>query len=123
MIKLGKALIEATEQLEREKNIPKDIVIKSLCDAMVTAYKKHIKSPDVINIVSYVNESTSEIGVFRKKTVVETVEDFLSEITLEDAKKIDKKAEIGGEVLIDVTPEDFGRIAAQCSQTGYCSKN
>jgi len=116
VIKIGAALLEATEQLEREKGIPKDIIIRSLCDAMVTAYKKHIRSQDVSNIEAQVIESTGELGVFRRKEVVEEVENELTEITLEEAKKIDKQAKLGEEVLIEVTPDDFGRIAAQSAK-------
>ncbi|EKE04316.1 MAG: hypothetical protein ACD_20C00086G0006 [uncultured bacterium] len=116
MIKIGAALIEATEQLEREKGIPKEIIISSLCDAMVTAYKKHIKTQDVMNIEAQVIESTGEIGVFRRKEVVEDIVSELTEITLEEAKKIDKKAKLGDEVLVEVTPDDFGRIAAQSAK-------
>lgn len=116
MIKIGTALIEATEQLEREKGIPKEVVIKSLCDAMVTAYKKHIRAHEITNIVAHVDEASGEIGVFRVKTVVEEVEDELSEITLKDAKKIDPDVELEGTVEIEVTPADFGRIAAQSAK-------
>lgn len=116
MIKIGTALIDATEQLEREKGIPREIVIKSLCDAMVTAYKKHIRVQDAANVVACVNESSGEIGVFRKKVVVEEVMDEYTEITLEKARKIDKNAKMDSEVLIEVTPDDFGRIAAQSAK-------
>jgi len=116
VIKIGTALIEATEQLEREKGIPKEVVIKSLCDAMVTAYKKHIRAHEITNIVAHVDEASGEIGVFRVKTVVEEVEDELSEITLKDAKKIDPDVELEGTVEIEVTPADFGRIAAQSAK-------
>ncbi|MEI7473710.1 MAG: transcription termination factor NusA [bacterium] len=116
MKKIGTALFEVTEQIEREKGIPKEVVIKSLCDAMVTAYKKHIRSHDVGNVKAIVDEQRGEIGVFREKNVVEEVADELLEISLEDAKKINKTAEIGGIVDIEVTPDDFGRIAAQSAK-------
>lgn len=116
MIKIGTALIDATEQLEREKGIPKDVVIRSLCDAMVTAYKKHIRAHEITNIIARVDETSGEIGVFRVKTVVENVEDELSEITLEDGKKLDPTVELEGTVEIEVTPADFGRIAAQSAK-------
>ena len=116
MIKIGTALIDATEQLEREKGIPKEVVIRSLCDAMVTAYKKHIRAHETANITAHVDETSGEIGVFRVKTVVKEVEDELSEITLEDAKKIDPSVKIEGTVEIEVTPADFGRIAAQSAK-------
>ncbi len=116
MIKVGSALGEAIEQMEREKNIPKDLIVRSLGDAMVTAYKKHIKSQDVTNAIAKIDLSKGEIGVFRVKTIVETPEDELKEISLEDAKKLDKNAKLEGEVEIEVTPEDFGRIAAQSAK-------
>ena len=116
MIKIGTALFEACEELEREKGISKDVIISSLCDAMVTAYKKHLKQKDVPNVEAILDEQTGEIGVFRTKLVVEKVEDPNLEISLEDAKEIDDEVELVDEVKIEVTPENFGRIAAQSAK-------
>ena len=116
MIKLGSALFEATEQLEREKGISKEVIISSLCDALVAAYKKHIKDKDASNVEAYFDESAVEIGVFRTKLVVKDVTDPDMEISLEDAKELDEDVEIEDEVKIEVTPEDFGRIAAQSAK-------
>ena len=116
MIKIGTALFEACEELEREKGISKDVIISSLCDAMVTAYKKHLKQKDVPNVEAILDEQTGEIGVFRTKLVVEKVEDPNLEISLEDAKEIDDEVELEDEVKIEVTPENFGRIAAQSAK-------
>ena len=116
MIKIGTALFEATEQLEREKGISKDVIIASLCDALVAAYKKHIRVKDAPNVEAILDETTGEIGVFRTKLVVEKVEDENTEISLEDAKEIDDEVELEDEVKIEVTPENFGRIAAQSAK-------
>ena len=116
MIKVGKVLLEATEQLEREKGIPKDAILRSLEDAMVTAYKKHVKGTHVANILAHVYENKGEIGVFRIKEVVEDVQSEHTEVLLEEARKVSPKCEIGEEVEIDVTPADFGRIAAQSAK-------
>ena len=95
MIKIGAGnLNEVFEELEREKGISKEVVISSLCDAMVAAY---------------------EIGIFKGKTVVESVEDEDNEISLAEAKEIDEDVELGDEVKLEVTPEQFGRIAAQAA--------
>ncbi len=110
MIKIGTALFEACEELERERGISKDVLIASLCDALVAAYKKHMHIKDAANIEAILDEQTGEIGVFSTKTVVETVEDPDTQISLEDAKEIDD------EVKIEVTPEQFGRIAAQSAK-------
>lgn len=116
MIKIGTALFEATEELEREKGISKDIIIDSLKDALCAAYKKHIKVKEAPNVEAILDEATGEIGVFRTMLVVETVEDEDLEISLKDAKEIDDEVELEDEVKIEVTPENFGRIAAQSAK-------
>ena len=116
MIKIGTALFEAAEQFEREKGISKEILVNSLCDALVAAYKKHIKDKDATNVEAILDEETGEIGVFRTKTVVKEVEDENTEISLTDAKEIDEDVELDDEVKIEVTPENFGRVAAQSAK-------
>ena len=116
MIKIGTALFEATEELEREKGISKEVIIESLKDALVAAYKKHIRAKEAPNVEAILDEVTGEIGVFRTKLVVENVEDENLEISLEDAKEIDDEVELEDEVKIEVTPENFGRIAAQSAK-------
>ena len=116
MIKIGPALFEACEELEQEKGISKDVIIASLCDAMVTAYKKHIKAKEANNVEAILDEQSGEIGVFRTKVVVDTVEDSDLEISLADAKEIDDEVELEDEVKIEVTPDNFGRIAAQSAK-------
>ena len=118
MIKIGTALFEACEELERERGISKEVLISSLCDAMVAAYKKHMRVKEAANIEAILDESSGEIGVFSTKTVVESVEEGEEEtqISLGEAKEIDEDVEVGDEVKIEVTPEQFGRIAAQSAK-------
>ena len=118
MIKIGTALFEACEELERERGISKEVLIASLCDAMVAAYKKHMRVKEAANIEAILDEQTGEIGVFRTKLVVEdaNVEDADEQISLSDAKEIVEDVEVGDEVKIEVTPEQFGRIAAQSAK-------
>ena len=116
MIKIGTALFEACEQLERERGISKEVIINSLCDAMVAAYKKHMRTKEAANIEAILDEQTGEIGVFSTKLVVKDVEDDEVQISLAEAKEIDEDVEEGDEVKIEVTPEQFGRIAAQAAK-------
>ena len=116
MIKIGTALFEAAEQFEREKGISKEVLIASLCDALAAAYKKHIKDKDATNVEAILDEQAGEIGVFRTKVVVSEVEDENTEIALADAKEIDEDVELDDEVKIEVTPENFGRVAAQSAK-------
>ena len=116
MIKIGAGnLNEVFEELEREKGISKEVIISSLCDAMVAAYKKHLRVKELQNVEAYLDEQSGEIGIFKGKTVVESVEDPDNEISLTEAKDIDEDVELGDEVKLEVTPEQFGRIAAQAA--------
>ena len=116
MIKIGAGnLNEVFEELEKEKGISKDVVISSLCDAMVAAYKKHLRLKEVQNVEAFLDEQSGEIGIFKGKTVVDHVEDEDNEISLAEAKEIDEDVELGDEVKLEVTPEQFGRIAAQAA--------
>jgi len=117
MIKIGTALFEACEELERERGISKEVLVASLCDAMVAAYKKHMKlGKEVDNIEAILDEQSGEIGVFSTKLVVDEVEDPDTQITLNEAKEIAEDVEVGDEIKIEVTPEQFGRIAAQSAK-------
>ena len=117
MIKIGGGnLNEALEELERERGISKDVLISSLCDAMVAAYKKHMRKKEATNIEAILVEQSGEIGVFSTKVVVKDVEDDETQISLDEAKEIDEDVEEGDEVKLEVTPEQFGRIAAQAAK-------
>lgn len=116
MIKIGAGnLNEVFEELEREKGISREIIVSSLCDAMVAAYKKHLRVREIENVEAILDEQGGEIGIFKGKTVVKKVEDEENEISLKDAKEIDEDVELGDEVKLEVTPEQFGRIAAQAA--------
>ncbi|MCQ2958320.1 MAG: transcription termination factor NusA [Candidatus Gastranaerophilales bacterium] len=116
MIKFGSALMDAVEQIEREKSISKEVILRSLCDAMVSAYKKQIHDKVATNVKAVLFEKTGEIGIYREKTIVKTVEDENLEITLKEAKKLDPEAALDKVVDVEVTPADFGRIAAQAAK-------
>jgi N utilization substance protein A len=116
MIKIGAGnLNEVFEELEREKGISREVIVSSLCDAMVAAYKKHLRVKELTNVEAILDEQGGEIGIFKGKTVVKKVEDPENEISLKEAKEIDEDVELGDEVKLEVTPEQFGRIAAQAA--------
>lgn len=115
MIKVT-GLYEACEELERERGISKDDILEALKDAMVAAYKRHFRIKEATNIEAILVEETSEIGIFRTKVVVDMISDPDTEIPLDEAKEIDEDVEVDDEVKIEVTPEQFGRIAAQTAK-------
>lgn len=107
-------LIEALKALEKEKGIDAEIILEAIEAALISAYKKNFLS--LQNVRVYVDRVTGEIKVFSQRKVVETVEDERIEISLEEARKINPTYEYEDIVESEVTPRDFGRIAAQTAK-------
>jgi len=119
VIKIGDKLLEAAEELERDRNIPQEEFIKYVCDAIVAAYKKKVPDHDVDGVVAMFDHETGEIGIFAPKEVVEKVSNDYHEISLTDAQDLIPDITIGEFLQIEVTPADFsefGRIAAQTAK-------
>ena len=109
-----KEFIKAMDELEKERGISKAYLIESLEAALVTAYKKNFEQVDNVKVT--IDDKTGEIRIFSFRTVVEEYPDPLLEISVEDARKIDKNFNVGDVVNIDIRPKDFGRIAAQTAK-------
>ena len=90
MIKIGTALFEACEELERERGISKDVLIASLCDAMVAAYKKHMRIKEAANIEAILDEQSGEIGVFSTKQLLKTLKTLICKFHFLTQKKSTK---------------------------------
>ena len=107
-------LIEALNQIEREKGIDKETIFEAIETSLVTACKKNFGTSQNIKVI--INRETGQVQVFAQKTVVETPEDTMLEMTLEAAQKINARYQMGDVVDIVVTPRDFGRISAQTAK-------
>ncbi len=106
--------IEALHELAKEKNISTDILFEAIELALVSAYKKNFASAQ--NVRVEVDRNTGRIGVYSRKSVVEEVEDPRLEISLAEAKRTDPNYQLDDVVEQEVTPRDFGRIAAQTAK-------
>ena len=110
----NKELVIALEELEKEKGIKKDYIIESIESALLTAYKRNFDSAENVKVV--MDEVTGATHLYSVKEVVEAVEDSNLQISLDEAKKINKKAKVGETVDIELAPKNFGRIAAQTAK-------
>jgi N utilization substance protein A len=106
--------IEALYEIEREKGISREIIFDALESALISSYKKNFGTAQ--NVLVEMNRETGDVKVYATKEVVNNVEDELQEISLEEAKSMDEKLEIGDLVKIEITPKNFGRIAAQTAK-------
>ncbi len=111
---MNKDLVAIFEYLEREKGIKRDVIIEAVEEALRAAARKSVKG--LINVSVHINPKTGNIDVIAQKEVVTKVTIPEEEITLEDARLINPYCELGEWVDINVTPQDFGRIAAQTAR-------
>lgn len=107
--------LEALLAMEEEKGIKREVVLETLKDALYSAYKKNFGRVEK-NIEIQINPYTGEVKIMAAKEVVDKVKEPTSQIALEDALKINADAKIGEIIKIEVTPKDFGRIAAQTAK-------
>ena len=109
-----KEFISAMDALEEEKGISKDYIIEALEEALVKAYKQNYDVDENIdNVKVTIDKKTGEMHLYSEREVVAELAIPEIEISLADAKKINKNYKIGDKVNVEVIPRDFGRIAAQ----------
>lgn len=113
-------LIDALNQLEKEKDIDKEVIMEAIEASLVGACKRDFGKAD--NVKVSMDRVTGDITVLAEKEVVEEVFDPAIEISLADAKMISIRYEIGDIVNIEITPKDFGRIAAQHARSVIVQK-
>lgn len=111
---MNEELITALADLCKEKGIDKDVILDALEAALIAAYKRNFLSAQ--NVCVDLDRDTGKIAVYAQKTVVEEVKDSQQEISLDDAKKISGTYELEDIVNIEVTPANFGRIAAMTAK-------
>lgn len=104
----------AINQLSAERDLPVQVVLEAVEAALVSAYKRDHGAGQ--NVTAKIDTDRGTIRVFVHKQVVETVDDERTEIALEEARKIDPEAKVGQTLAIEVTPNNFGRIAAQTAK-------
>lgn len=107
----SKKFIQALELLEAEKGIQKEVVLDALKEALEKSYKKNYAGSESIIRVE-INEKTGKIRLYEIKHVVDDVNDEDYELSLEEAQMINPKYQVGDEVVTEVDPEVFGRLAA-----------
>ena len=111
---MNKEFFEALEELSIEKGINKNYILDAIETALLTAYKRNFNSQENVKIV--IDEEKASIKVYSLREVVEEVFDPAIEIELSDDRKIDKKANLGDIVEVEITPANFGRISAQTAK-------
>src|SRR5688500_9822844 len=107
-------LLQIADAVAREKGLSKDSVLEAMEQAIQVAGRR--KYGHEHDIRAEIDKKTGEIKLYRVRTVVETVENEVTELSLKDAKKLDKELELGSEIKDLLPPIDFGRVAAQTAK-------
>ncbi|GHU80566.1 transcription termination/antitermination protein NusA [Spirochaetia bacterium] len=111
---------EAIRQLIQERGISEELILKTIENTLVAAYKRRFGNAE--NVIVRFNDDNRMVSIYAQKKIVDGVYDPVSEIELEAARELNPEAEIGDELLIEVDPRDFDRISVQSAkQTAHQS--
>ena len=113
---MGTDMSQAIRQLNQDRGIPEELILRTIEDTLIAAYKHRFGNAD--NAVVQFDEENLEVSLFARKKIVEQdgVYDPVTEIDLDEAKEIDPNAETGDEILVEIDPKQFDRIAVQSAK-------
>jgi len=106
----------AFNEVLEEKQLPKDIILGAIESAMVSAYRRSVNASTAQQVEAKVDMDTGKVTIFAEKEVVEDVQEQNTEVALADAQKVNPDAQLGDMVIVETTPADFGRVAAQTAR-------
>jgi N utilization substance protein A len=108
--------LTAFNQICAERSLPRQVVLDAIKTALVSAYRRNTGAPSGQNILADIDPETGQAQIHTERKVVERVTDPQTEIALERARQTQPDVEIGDQLLVESTPRDFGRIAAQTAR-------
>jgi N utilization substance protein A len=106
----------AFNEVLEEKGLPREVVLGALEAAMVSAYRRSVNASNAQHVEAKIDPITGEVTVFAEKEVVDEVQDERTEVILAEAREVDPEADFGDMVVVESTPNDFGRVAAQTAR-------
>ncbi|HZY46117.1 MAG TPA: transcription termination factor NusA [Anaerolineae bacterium] len=106
----------AFNQICTERNLPKEVVLEALSTALVSAYRRNINASSAQNVTAVIDGTTGVAQIYAEKEVAEDVTDVRTEVTVAAARQIMPEAKVGDMVMVESTPDGFGRIAAQTAK-------
>jgi N utilization substance protein A len=106
----------AFNQICSERNLPKEVVLEALNTALVSAYRRDVNASSAQNVTAVIDGQTGLAHIYAEKEVTDAVTDWRTEVTLDEARKVVPDAKISDMIMVESTPEGFGRIAAQTAK-------
>ncbi len=106
----------AFNEVLEEKQLPKEVILGALESAMISAYRRAVNASSAQHVEAKVDPDTGKVTIYAEKEVVESVLDERTEVRLEEARKVNPLCQLGDMVIVETTPRDFGRVAAQTAR-------
>jgi transcription termination/antitermination protein NusA len=106
----------AFNEVLEEKQLSKEIILGAIESAMVSAYRRAVNASTAQHVEAKIDSDTGKVMVFAEKEVVEDVQEPKTEVLLDEARKVNPEAQLGDMVVVETTPADFGRVAAQTAR-------
>ena len=106
----------AFNEVLEEKQLPKEVIVEALEAAMISAYRRAVNASNAQHVDAKIDLETGNVVIYAEKEIVDSVQDERTEVILEDAIKVDSDAVLGGMVVVESTPKNFGRVAAQTAR-------
>jgi transcription termination/antitermination protein NusA len=106
----------AFNEVLEEKQLSKEIILGAIESAMVSAYRRAVNASTAQHVEAKIDPETGKVTVSAEKEVVEDVQEPKTEVLLDEARKVNPEAQLGDMVVVETTPSDFGRVAAQTAR-------
>ncbi len=106
----------AFNEVLEEKQLSKEIILGAIESAMVSAYRRAVNASAAQHVEAKIDPDTGKVMVFAEKEVVEDIIEPKTEVLLDEARKVNPEAQLGDMVIVETTPADFGRVAAQTAR-------
>lgn len=106
----------AFNEVLEDKQLPKEIILSAIESAMVSAYRRAVNASTAQHVEAKIDPETGKVTVSAEKEVVEDIMDDRTEVLLEEARKVNPDVQLGDMAIVETTPADFGRVAAQTAR-------
>ncbi len=106
----------AFNEVIEEKQLPKEVILAAIESAMASAYRRAVNASNAQHVEAKIDPETGRVIIYAEKEVVEEVQDERTEVSVEEARRVNPEAKVGDMVIVESTPKDFGRVAAQTAR-------
>lgn len=106
----------AFNEVLEEKQLPREVILEALEAAMVSAYRRAVNASNAQHIEASIDLESGKVTIYAEKEVVDTVQDARTEVSIKEARKVNPEINLGEMIIVETTPRNFGRVAAQTAR-------